>query len=69
MGKKGTFSLISSVSVGPTGEIFVADTRVQMFSAKGDFMEVIYDEGRGMQTKISYFDIVFLNDVIKKKIT
>ncbi|XP_066253109.1 tripartite motif-containing protein 3-like isoform X2 [Euwallacea similis] len=47
VGKKGTFSMISSVSVGPTGEIFIADTRVQMFSAKGDFTEIIYDEGRG----------------------
>ncbi|XP_023013976.2 tripartite motif-containing protein 2 isoform X2 [Leptinotarsa decemlineata] len=47
VGKKGTFSLISSVAVGPLGEIIVADSRVQMFSAKGDFMEVVYDEGKG----------------------
>ncbi|CAH1119157.1 unnamed protein product [Phaedon cochleariae] len=47
VGKKGTFSLIASVAVGPLGEIVVADTRVQMFSAKGDFMEVVYDEGKG----------------------
>ncbi|XP_050304391.1 tripartite motif-containing protein 3-like isoform X2 [Anthonomus grandis grandis] len=47
VGKKGTFALISAVSVGPTGEILVADSRIQMFSAKGDFMEVIYDEGKG----------------------
>ncbi|XP_072387490.1 tripartite motif-containing protein 2-like isoform X1 [Diabrotica undecimpunctata] len=47
VGKKGTFNLISSVAVGPLGEIVVADSRVQMFSAKGDFMEVIYDEGKG----------------------
>ncbi|KAG5898288.1 hypothetical protein JTB14_008631 [Gonioctena quinquepunctata] len=47
VGKKGTFSFISSVAVGPLGEIVVADSRVQMFSAKGDFMEVIYDEGKG----------------------
>ncbi|XP_076251395.1 tripartite motif-containing protein 2-like isoform X4 [Rhynchophorus ferrugineus] len=47
VGKKGTFCLISSVAVGPTGEIFVADSRVQMFSAKGDFMEIVYDEGKG----------------------
>ncbi|KAL1491893.1 hypothetical protein ABEB36_012415 [Hypothenemus hampei] len=47
VGKKGTFSMISSVCVSPTGEILVADSRIQMFSAKGDFMEVLYDEGRG----------------------
>ncbi|XP_018565603.1 tripartite motif-containing protein 2 isoform X2 [Anoplophora glabripennis] len=47
VGKKGTFSLISSVTVGPLGEIIVADSRIQAFSAKGDFMEVVYDEGRG----------------------
>ncbi|CAG9865330.1 unnamed protein product [Phyllotreta striolata] len=47
VGKKGTFNLIASVAVGPLGEIIVADSRVQMFSAKGDFMEVIYDEGKG----------------------
>ncbi|XP_060527863.1 tripartite motif-containing protein 3-like isoform X2 [Cylas formicarius] len=47
VGKKGTFSLISSVAIGPLGEILVADSRIQMFSAKGDFMEIIYDEGRG----------------------
>ncbi|XP_030755457.1 tripartite motif-containing protein 2-like isoform X3 [Sitophilus oryzae] len=47
VGKKGTFSLISSVAVGSTGEIFVADSRLQMFSAKGDFLEIIYDEGKG----------------------
>ncbi|KAJ8917723.1 hypothetical protein NQ315_005172, partial [Exocentrus adspersus] len=47
VGKKGTFSLISSVTVGPLGEIIVADSRIQVFSAKGDFMEVVYDEGKG----------------------
>ncbi|KAJ8968665.1 hypothetical protein NQ317_009741 [Molorchus minor] len=47
VGKKGTFSLICSVSIGPLGEIIVADSRIQAFSAKGDFMEVVYDEGKG----------------------
>ncbi|KAJ8943472.1 hypothetical protein NQ318_006325 [Aromia moschata] len=28
-------------------EIIVADSRIQAFSAKGDFMEVVYDEGKG----------------------
>ncbi|XP_049823986.1 tripartite motif-containing protein 3-like isoform X2 [Aethina tumida] len=47
VGKKGTFNIISSVTVGPLGEIVVADSRIQVFSAKGDFMEVLYDEGKG----------------------
>lgn len=47
MGKKGTFSLISAVTVGSCGEIVVADSRVQLFSAKGDFLEILYDEGKG----------------------
>lgn len=47
VGKKGTFSLISSVTVGPLGEIVVADARVQVFNGKGDFLEVLYDEGKG----------------------
>ncbi|XP_048519035.1 tripartite motif-containing protein 2 isoform X1 [Dendroctonus ponderosae] len=46
VGKRGTFSMISSVAVGPTGEIFIADSRVQMFSPKGDFVGVVFDEGR-----------------------
>lgn len=53
---------MSSVSVGPTGEIFVADARVQMFSAKGDFMEVVYDEGRG---KKPYF--IYSKSIIRSK--
>lgn len=40
--------MISAVTVGPTGEIVVADSRIQVFSAKGDFMEVLYDEGKGL---------------------
>ncbi|XP_018320293.1 tripartite motif-containing protein 3 isoform X2 [Agrilus planipennis] len=47
VGKKGTFNLLSSVAVGPSNEIIVADTRIQVFSAKGDFMELIFDEGKG----------------------
>lgn len=47
VGKKGTFSSISAVTVGPLGEIVVADSRVQMFSAKGDFLEVVYDDRKG----------------------
>lgn len=47
VGKKGTFSSIAAVTVGPMGEIVVADARVQMFSAKGDFMEIVYDDRKG----------------------
>ncbi|KAK9718052.1 NHL repeat [Popillia japonica] len=47
VGKKGTFKLISSVTVGPTGEIIVADTRIRIFSGKGDFIEIVSDETRG----------------------
>ncbi|XP_044731822.1 tripartite motif-containing protein 2-like isoform X2 [Chrysoperla carnea] len=47
VGKKGTFNLISSVTVGLGGEILVADSRIQVFSAKGDFTEEIFSEGKG----------------------
>ncbi|KAG5312051.1 TRIM2 protein, partial [Pseudoatta argentina] len=47
VGKRSTFKLISSVTVGPAGEILVADSRIQVFSAKGDFSEEIYPEGKG----------------------
>ncbi|XP_015186247.1 PREDICTED: tripartite motif-containing protein 2-like isoform X1 [Polistes dominula] len=46
VGKRGTFKLINSVTVGPAGEILVADSRIQVFSAKGDFSEEIYAEGK-----------------------
>ncbi|XP_066995573.2 tripartite motif-containing protein 3 isoform X2 [Anabrus simplex] len=45
--QKGYFNLISSVTVGPSGEIIVADSRIQVFSAKGDFLEELYPEGKG----------------------
>lgn len=47
VGKRSMFKLISSVTVGPAGEILVADSRIQVFSAKGDFSEEIYAEGKG----------------------
>uniref|UniRef100_T1IBP8 Uncharacterized protein n=1 Tax=Rhodnius prolixus TaxID=13249 RepID=T1IBP8_RHOPR len=43
----GCFNLISAVAVGPDGEIIVADSRIQVFSAKGDFLQEIYPEGKG----------------------
>ncbi|XP_012249825.1 tripartite motif-containing protein 2-like isoform X3 [Bombus impatiens] len=50
VGKRSTFKLITSVTVGPSGEIVVADSRIQVFSAKGDFSEEIYSEGKGRGT-------------------
>ncbi|KOC65664.1 Tripartite motif-containing protein 2 [Habropoda laboriosa] len=50
VGKRSTFKLITSVTVGPNGEIVVADSRIQVFSAKGDFSEEIYSEGKGKGT-------------------
>ncbi|XP_006613652.1 tripartite motif-containing protein 2-like isoform X1 [Apis dorsata] len=50
VGKRSTFKLITSVTVGPNGEIIVADSRIQVFSAKGDFSEEIYLEGKGKGT-------------------
>lgn len=44
---KGCFNLISGVTVGPEGEIVVADSRIQVFSAKGDFLQEIYPQGKG----------------------
>ncbi|KAK0160628.1 hypothetical protein PV328_008017 [Microctonus aethiopoides] len=49
VGKKSMFKLISSVTVGPAGEILVADSRIQVFSAKGDFSEEICVEGKGLK--------------------
>lgn len=54
VGKKGTFNLISSVTVGPCGEILVADTKIQLFSAKGDFMGVIYEDVKGSKCRGRY---------------
>jgi tripartite motif-containing protein 2/3 len=44
---KGSFNLISSVTVGPLGEIIVADSRIQVFSAKGDYLQELCPEGKG----------------------
>nr|CAD7453141.1 unnamed protein product [Timema tahoe] len=44
---RGCFNLISSVTVGPGGEIVVADSRIQVFSAKGDFIQQLFGEGKG----------------------
>lgn len=57
VGKKGTFKLISSVTIGPTGEIIVADTRIRIFSGKGDFIEIMCDETRGKSRYVIYYAI------------
>nr|CAD7424990.1 unnamed protein product [Timema monikensis] len=44
---RGCFNLISSVTVGHGGEIVVADSRIQVFSAKGDFIQQLFGEGKG----------------------
>nr|CAD7396857.1 unnamed protein product [Timema poppensis] len=44
---RGCFNLISSVTVGNGGEIVVADSRIQVFSAKGDFIQQLFGEGKG----------------------
>ncbi|XP_008212395.1 tripartite motif-containing 2 protein-like isoform X1 [Nasonia vitripennis] len=46
VGKKNMFKLIVSVAVGPAGEILVAGSRIQVFSAKGDFTEEINAESK-----------------------
>ncbi|XP_066599669.1 tripartite motif-containing protein 2-like isoform X2 [Prorops nasuta] len=50
VGKRGSFKLISSVTIGPAGEILVADNRIQVFSAKGDFTELISNDSKGKGT-------------------
>ncbi|BET03393.1 IG_FLMN [Nesidiocoris tenuis] len=45
--KKGCFNLISSVAVGSEGQIVVADARIQVFSAKGDFQYEIQPDQKG----------------------
>uniref|UniRef100_A0A0A9XTU7 Tripartite motif-containing protein 3 n=2 Tax=Lygus hesperus TaxID=30085 RepID=A0A0A9XTU7_LYGHE len=45
--KKGCFNLISSVTVGSEGQIVVADSRIQVFSAKGDFLQEINPDAKG----------------------
>lgn len=54
VGKKGTFNLISAVTIGPAGEIVISDSRIQVFSAKGDFREVLYDDVKGEKQFCSY---------------
>ncbi|XP_044754086.1 tripartite motif-containing protein 2-like isoform X2 [Coccinella septempunctata] len=47
VGSKDVFKSISSVAIGPDGEIVVADSEIKVFSAKGDFLKVVSDGGKG----------------------
>ena len=40
-GKKGDFKEMSSLCIGPGGEIIVADTRIIVFNAQGEFLQEI----------------------------
>ena len=44
---KGEFKELSSVCIGPGGEIIVADTRIIVFSPSGDFIREIGGVGGG----------------------
>ncbi|XP_045475674.1 tripartite motif-containing protein 2-like isoform X2 [Harmonia axyridis] len=46
IGGKEVFQSISSVAIGPNGEIVVADSEIKVFSAKGDFLKVVADGGK-----------------------
>jgi hypothetical protein len=56
------FQLIISVAVGPAGEILVAGSCIQVFSAKGDFTEEINTEGKGM---CYIFKKIFMSLILK----
>ncbi|KAI5753285.1 hypothetical protein M8J77_025527 [Diaphorina citri] len=51
VGKKGStpgcFSLMSSITVGAGGEIIIADSRIQVFNGKGDFMLEFPQDAKG----------------------
>uniref|UniRef100_A0A8D9AT27 Tripartite motif-containing protein 2 n=1 Tax=Cacopsylla melanoneura TaxID=428564 RepID=A0A8D9AT27_9HEMI len=51
VGKKGStpgcFSLMSSITVGAAGEIIIADSRIQVFNGKGDFLLEFPQEAKG----------------------
>ena len=51
LGKKGNgrgqFKDISAVTVAPSGDILVADSRIQVFNSAGDFVREIFPQGKG----------------------
>eukprot|EP00095_Tigriopus_kingsejongensis_P011158 maker-scaffold259_size234575-snap-gene-1.18 protein:Tk11158 transcript:maker-scaffold259_size234575-snap-gene-1.18-mRNA-1 annotation:"tripartite motif-containing protein 3" len=44
---KGQFKDISAVCIAPSGEIVVADSRIQVFTPDGKFQREIYPQGKG----------------------
>ena len=44
---RGQFKDISAVTVAPSGDILVADSRIQVFNSNGDFIREIYPQGKG----------------------
>ncbi len=44
---RGQFKDISAVTVAPSGDIIVADSRIQVFSPTGEFLREIYGQGKG----------------------
>ncbi|CAA9998046.1 unnamed protein product [Nesidiocoris tenuis] len=67
--KKGCFNLISSVAVGSEGQIVVADARIQVFSAKGDFQYEIQPDQKGSAffDWASYLALEKHNDILSEK--
>lgn len=44
---KGQFKDISAVTVSPSGEVIIADSRIQVFTPDGTFVREIYPQGKG----------------------
>ena len=44
---RGQFKDISAVTVAPSGDILVADSRIQVFNPAGDFIREIFPQGKG----------------------
>lgn len=49
------------MAIGPNGEIVVADSEIKVFSAKGDFLKVVSDSGKG---NLIFHQIYFHNIVL-----
>ena len=55
-GKKGDFKEMSSLCIGPAGEIIVADTRIIVFNAAGEFLRELGggpEAGRGRYSGVA----------------
>lgn len=44
---RGQFKDISAVTVAPSGDILVADSRIQVFNPAGEFLREIFPQGKG----------------------